>query len=371
MIKFSKININNHAIKDVNSVFRSGWLTHGKYSSLFENKIKKLTGAKYCTLVSSCTAALHLSCLALNLKKNDEIIVPAMSHTATSHAVEYTGAKVVFADVEYDSGNISVKSVKKLISKKTKAIIVVHMAGRSCDLNEINQICKKKNIKLIEDCAHSLGTKFKKRHVGNFGISGCFSFYPTKQITTGEGGALITNNLKFYNKVKSLKAFGIDKDIKDRKKPGVYNVNYLGFNYRMTDFQAAMGYNQIIKYSKNLNRRHQIAYRYINNLKKNKGLTLPRFSIEDSYFVFQILLSSKISKLLLLNLFKKSQIGFSIHYETPLPLMRYYKKKYKISVKNIINSKKYGDHVVSLPVYPKLTNRNIDYICQTINKVIS
>mgnify|MGYP001291489399 FL=1 len=127
-----------------------------------------------------------------------------MTHTATAHSVEYTGAKTVFADIDIDSGNISIASIKKLINKKTKAIIIVHMAGRSCELKEILKICKIHKIKLIEDCAHGLGTKYMKKHVGNFGMSGCFSFYPTKQITTGEGGALITNDFDLYKKVKTL-----------------------------------------------------------------------------------------------------------------------------------------------------------------------
>ena len=137
-----------------------------------------------------------------------------------------------------------------------------------------------------------LGT-YTKKHVGNYGVSGCFSFYPTKQITTGEGGAIITNDRKFYQKIKTLKAFGIDKDIKDRKKPGEYNVNFLGFNYRMTDFQAAMGFNQIKSYKQNLTRRREIAKRYTKLLKSIRSLILPRLDKRDSYFVYQILVNNK------------------------------------------------------------------------------
>jgi perosamine synthetase len=370
MIKFSEININNNLINDVVNVIKSGWLTHGKYTEKFENEIKKLTKAKYCTLVSSCTAALHLSCLALKLKKNDEVIVPAMTHTATAHAVEYTGGKVVFADIDYESGNISLSSLKKIITRNTKALIVVHMAGRADNLNEIKKICKSKKIKLIEDCAHSLGTFYQKKHVGNFGQSGCFSFYPTKQITTGEGGALITNDYTFYKKVKTLKAFGIDKDIKERKNPGEYNVNYLGFNYRMTDFQAAMGYNQIIDYSSNLKRRQSIAKLYCKLLSNNKKITLPRISKRDSYFVFQILLKNIKDKFKLIKEFKKKNIGYSVHYGTPLPLMTYYKKKYNLNLTEFNNSKNYAEKVISLPVYPKLKDKNVKFICGVINKII-
>lgn len=370
MIKFSKVNINKKLINDVTSIIKSGWLTHGKYAEKFENEIRKFTGAKYCTLLSSCTAALHLSCMALNFKKNDEIIVPSMTHTATSHAVEYTGAKAVFADIDFESGNINVSSLKKLINKKTKGIIVVHMAGRSCDLSEITELCKDKNIKLIEDCAHGLGTFYQNKHVGNFGKSGCFSFYPTKQITTGEGGAVITNDLKFYKKIKTLKAFGIDKEIKDRKKPGEYNVKYLGFNYRMTDFQAAMGYNQIKLYNLNLKRRKNIAKIYNSLLSKNKKIILPRISKNDSYFVYQILLNNSKNKIVLMEELKKNKIGFSVHYEKPLPMMDFYKKKYFFPNKQFVNAKNYGERVISLPVYPKLKDVEIKKICKIINSKI-
>ncbi len=371
MIKFSKHNLNQKTYKDVINVMKSGWLTHGKFTSLFENELKKFTKAKYCTLVSSCTAALHISCLALGIKKGDEVIVPAMTHTATAHSAEYTGARVKFADIDYKSGNINIQSFKNLINKKTKAIILVHMAGRSCDMKEIVKICKSKNIKIIEDCAHSLGTKYRKKHVGNFGVSGCFSFYPTKQITTGEGGAIITNDIKFYKKIKSLKQFGIDKDITQRKRPGEYDVGYLGFNYRMTDFQAAMGYQQILNYNINLKKRQEIAKRYIKKLNHLNGITLPRFNKNDSYFVFQILIDKKIEKLRLMSILKNSKIGISVHYGKILPEMSYYKKKYNFNSKKFISAKNYADRVISLPVYPKLNNIEIDRITKILKNIFT
>lgn len=368
MIKFSKSNIDNNTLSDVKKILKNGWLTHGKYSTFFEEEIKNYTKAKYCILVSSCTAALHLSCLASGFKKGDEVIVPSMTHTATSHAVEYTGAKVVFADIKTETGNIDPKNLKKLVNKKTKGIIIVHMAGKSCEIDEIKKICLKNNLKIIEDCAHGLGTMYNKKHVGNFGVSGCFSFYPTKQITTGEGGALITNSLKFYNEVKSLKAFGIDKDITERKNPGEYDVKSLGYNFRMTDFQAAMGLNQLKKYKSNLKRRHEIAKRYINNFKKQSNIYFPPFDKDDSYFVFQILTKTKKLKINLIKILKKKKIGFSVHYGTALPDMTYYKKKYKIKLQRFKNAKNYGDRVISLPVYPKLKNKEIDYISNIVSE---
>jgi dTDP-4-amino-4,6-dideoxygalactose transaminase len=365
-IKFSKINILQEDINLVGRIIKSGWLTHGKYTKKFEDEFKKYTKSKYAVSVSSCTAGLHLSCLASGFKKGDEVIVPAQTHTATAHAIEYTGAKAVFADVNKITGNISLKDIKKNFTKNTKGVIVVHMAGYPCNLEEIIKFCKKKNLVLLEDCAHAVGTKYKNKHVGNYGLTGSFSFYPTKQITTGEGGMVITNDKKIFDKIKKLKAFGIDKDIKDRKKQGDYDVKSLGFNYRMTDFQAALGYCQMINYHKNLKLRHLIAKRYIKNFSKVDKITYMPHSNDSSFFVFQIFCKNR--DLILKNL-KKNKIGVSVHYTNPLPKMSYYKKKYKLNIKNFKNAEKYGKLNISLPVYSKLKKQEVDKICKAIIKM--
>ena len=365
-IEFSKQNILPSDIKAVSKTIKSGWLTHGKYTELFEKEISNFTSAKYAITVSSCTAGLHLSCLALSFKKGDEIIVPSMTHTATAHAVEYTGAKAVFADVDPITGNVGLNEIKKKVSKNTKGIIIVHMAGLACEISEIKKFCKKKKLELIEDCAHGLGTTYKKKHVGNFGVVGCFSFYPTKQITTGEGGVVITNSKKIYLKIKQLKAFGIDKDLKDRKKAGVYDVQDLGFNYRMTDFQAALGYFQLKRYKVNLVKRKKIAKKYIELLSKNKNIKFPDFSYDNSYFIFQVLCNNrdKVVKAL-----KSNKIFTSIHYATPLTSMSYYKKKYKINSKNYKNANNYAKTNISLPNYPKLSFLEVEFICSKLNEL--
>ena len=366
-VKFSKPNIEKMPTQKVVNILKSGWLTHGKFTNLFEQEFKKFTGCKYAVAVSSCTAGLHLTCLSIGLKKGDEVIVPSQTHTATAHAVEYTGAKVIFSDVEKLTGNISINNLKKKITKKTKAIIVVHMAGYPCDMDEIVKICKKNNILLIEDCAHALGTKVKNKHMGNFGVAGCFSFYPTKQITTGEGGMVITNKKNIFNKIKTLKAFGIDKDINNRKKPGAYDVKFLGFNYRMTDFQACLGYFQLKKYKTYLKKRQIIAKKYHSELSKIKELKIMPYSKQCSYFVFQIFCKNNTMRNKLIKYLKIKKIGFSIHYLTPLHLMSFYKKKYFYKPKSLSNSENYGETNISLPVYPKLDFKNLDYIIQNIN----
>ena len=364
-ISFSKINITRNDLTNVKKILKSGWLTHGKFNSLFEKEFIKFTKAKYAITVSSCTAGLHLSCIAADFKKGDEVIIPSQTHVATAHAVEYTGAKPVFADVTFPEGNLDLDEIKRKITKKTKGVILVHMAGYPCNIVEVSNFCKKNNIILLEDCAHALGTYKDKLHAGNYGMTGSFSFYPTKQITTGEGGMVITNNKMVYKKIKMLKAFGIDKDIVNRKKVGDYDVKYLGYNFRITDFQAAIGYGQILNYKKNLERRKIIAKRYVQNLLQNKHIQFVPFSKDCSYFIFQIFCKQRDK---LTSFLKKKKIGFSIHYKTPVPRMTYYKKKYKINMDEYFNSTKYGNMNISLPNYPKLKLSEVDYICKTINQ---
>ena len=365
-IKFAEVDIQNNDIKVVNRILKSGWLTHGSFTNKFQDEFKKLTKSKYALTVSSCTAALHISCLVSEFKKGDEVILPAVSHTATAHAIEYCGARPIFVDVEKLTGNIDIEKIEKKITSKTKGIIIVHMAGYPCDLKNILKICKKYNLKLIEDCAHSLGTQYNKKHVGNFGLTGCFSFYPTKQITTGEGGMIITNKKNIYNKLKMLKAFGIDKDIKDRKIPGQYDVKILGYNFRMTDFQAAIGYFQIKRYKKNLLLRKKIAKLYNKFLNcDSKKLEFLKYSKNCSYFIFQIFVKSRDK---MLKELKKNNIGCSIHYLNPIPNFTFYKDKYKLIKKEFENSFAYGKKNISLPNHPKLKLNEIKKICEIINK---
>ncbi len=365
-IPFSKKNILDKDLKLVNKILKSGWLTHGKYTGKFEKKFSEYTNSKYAITVSSCTAGLHLICLALGLKKGDEVLVPNLTHTATAHAATYTGAKVRFVDVNLYDGNLNFKDLLKKINQSTKAIIAVHLTGISVELDKIVDICKKKKIFLIEDCAHALGTKFKSKHVGNFGIGGSFSFYPTKQITTGEGGMVVTNNKIIFKKIKMLKAFGIDKEIKDRKIPGLYDVKQLGYNYRMTDFQSALGLEQLKRYKPELLIRKRNAILYCKYLKNIKKVKFNEYIDTCSYFIFPIFLKKKYRDRLI-KIFKEKQVGFSVHYAKIIDEMTYYKKG---STKNK-NSKIYANENISLPVHSDIKKNNIAYIVKLIKKAVN
>lgn len=365
-IKFSSPQILKKDLLSMNNSINSGWLTHGQYSEKFEKEFINYTGSKYATTVSSCTAGLHLACMAIGLTNNDEVIVPAQTHTATAHSIEYVGAKAVFADIEIPSGNISPKEIIKKITKKTRAIILVHLTGMPCKIDEIISIAKKFKLIIIEDCAHALGSFYKNKHVGNFGIVGCFSFYPTKQITTGEGGMVISNNKSIINRITKLKAFGIDNDPKKRKIQGMYDVKNLGFNYRMTDFQACLGYFQLKRYKINLIKRKKIALTYEKYLKKIKSINYLKYDKGNSYFIFQIFLSSRKKRNLILKEFKNKNIGCSVHYFTPVPFMDYYNKKYNLDKKAYKLAQQYADQSISLPCHPDINEKDIKFIAKTL-----
>ena len=369
-IPFSAPDIQEADLELVLSVIRSGWLTHGEYSTKLESLFCEITGAKYSATVANCTAGLHLSCMAAGIGSGDEVIVPAQTHTATAHAVEHAGAKAIFCDASPLTGNIKIDEIEANISTSTKALIPVHMAGLACEMDDINDICEKYDLILIEDCAHALGTTFNGKHVGKFGLSGCFSFYPTKQITTGEGGMVISDHQEVIEKVRRYKAFGINTPPELRTKPGIYDVQDLGYNYRMTDFQAALGVGQLERYPANLHQRRKNARTYAELLKGEDAISYPVYSDQHSYFLFQIILDQRIDRDRVLLGMKDHGIGVSIHYATPVPMMSYYKNKYSLSPISYPNAVDYGRQSISLPVHQMLSEQDIEYVCNVLTQLV-
>ena len=263
-----------HAIE---TALKSNLLTDGPILRKFENEFSKFTGSKYAIGVSNATSALHLSLKSIGIKKGDEVIIPNITFVATANAVLYVDATPVLVDVNDHDINISIKSIEKSITKKTKAIIPVHFAGKSCDMLAIQKLAKKNNLEIIEDCAHALGTKFNKTHVGNFGKTGCFSFYPTKNLTTFEGGMVITNSKKIASKIRSMRNHGINKSLKERFSTGYpwdFDVSELGYNFRLDEIRSSLGLNQLKRLHK-MNKLRQDASRYYKKqLKSIDGIKL-------------------------------------------------------------------------------------------------
>ena len=346
----------------IKNSLKSGWLTHGPQNLIFEKKFSKLIKTKYAISMNSCTSALE--CSLKVIKKKGEVIIPSWTWVSTANAVLNTGNSPVFADVDINSRNITFDEIKKKITKKTIAVIVVHYAGLPCEMDKIVQLLKKKKITLIEDSAETLGGTWKKKYTGSFG-TGCFSFFPTKNITTTEGGMLTTNDKKKFLEIKKIIAHGILK-----KKNNVFwhrEAVLPGHNYRLPNHLAALGISQLSRLKFFNKKRNLIAKKYDNFLKKfdnlfevqkiNKNLT-------HSYQMYTFLVRSDLRDNFLFFM-KKKGIEVSAHFVPPLHKQNYLKKYFKYKLPNTeILSKK----IVTLPIYPNLKHSEILQVLKIIKK---
>ena len=345
---------------------QSGWISSvGKYVNLFEKKFSNFTKSKYALATSSGTAALQLAISVLKLKKKDEVIVPDFTFVAPINAVLHGGAKPVLADIDKETLCISYESIKKLVNKKTKAIIIVHLYGNTPEIQKIVNFCKKKNIKIIEDCAEAFGTTYKKKHVGKFGDIGTFSFFGNKTITTGEGGILIFKKKEHYNLALKLRNHGMSSHKK-------YWHDEVGYNFRMTNMQAAVGLAQLEQANFFIKKKIEIQKKFAFKLKSLKEISFPKKNnkVKHSHWLtyFKIKnfdsdknLRNRLLKFLT-NKGVEARAGFySAH------LMNIYKKYHnkKLSYKNSIDANK---SVISLPSSVNLTDNEINYIANIIKE---
>ena len=376
IVPFGKPFIDNSELNSIKKVLKSGKYVHGKETESFEKIFKKFTKSKNATTVSSCTAGMHLFYLALGISKGDEVLVPAQTHVATSHAVEIVGAKPIFVDCELETGNIDVNKIEKKITARTKAIVVVHFLGIPVKMQKILKIAKKNKLKVLEDCALALGAKIGDKHVGTFGDAGVFSFYPVKHITTAEGGMIVSNNKKLDNIIRSKKAFGVDKNYNQRNSPGKYDVRELGINYRMSEIHATMGVAQMKKLKEILKKR-KYNFDYLSkDLAKIKQIQILKNTEKKIYssnyclsFILNKKLASKRSKLI--KLLNGAGVGTSIYYPKPVPLMRYYKNKYNYKKNFFKNAFIISENSIAIPTGPHLKKRDLKFIVNEIFKSIN
>lgn len=355
--------------KVVENALKSQILTNGPYLTHFETQFSSFTKSKFAIGVSNATSALHLSLKSLGIGEGDEVIVPDMTFVATANSVLISGAIPVLADVD-NNLNISVDSIKRSISKKTKAIIPVHFAGKACNIKEIQKIAKSNNLKLIEDCAHAIGTRVNNQHVGTFGDVGCFSFYPTKNITTIEGGMLITKSKQIYQNVSSLRNHGITKTLFQRYSKGLpwdYDVRTAGYNYRLDEIRSALGINQLNAIKKlNLLRKKAFVY-YNKHLENKKGIITPEFvDNEHSCHLYIIKITKEFGKSRD-QLYKKllsSGIITSVHYK-PLHKFTVFKNTCKI-YDSLDNSTNLYEQILSLPLFPTISQKEQDFVIKNI-----
>jgi dTDP-4-amino-4,6-dideoxygalactose transaminase len=378
-IVFGSPLIGKNEIKEVNSTLKSGWLGTGPKVEKFENEFKKYKGTKYSAAVNSCTAALHLSLLQLKLNKNDEVITPALTFCSTVNAIIHSGAKPVLADVDLNTQNISAMEIEKKITKKTKAIVIVHFAGRPCEMSSILHLVKKHHLYLVEDCAHAIESRYQGKSCGTFGEFGCFSFYSTKNLVTGEGGMIVSNNKKNISQIKILALHGLSKDAWKRfsdKGFKHYDVVNSGFKYNMMDLQAAIGIHQLKSINKNLIKRSKF-WNIYNNEFKNLNVETPHpESTENGTIHAKHLYTLQINKKktgltrdIFISKLHKRGIGTGVHYRS-IPEFSFYKKNYNWSSYNYPNAKKIGEETVSLPLSPKLTLNDIERIVREVRNIL-
>ena len=372
IIPYSRQWVDESDIREVIKVLKSDWLTQGPKIKEFEDALCKYTGAKYAVAVSSGTAALHISCLAANIKRGDEVITSPITFVASANSVLYCGGKPVFADIQKDTANIDPEEIKKKISPNTRAIIPVHFAGHPCDLEEVKKIAQKHNLLIIEDAAHALGAEYKKSKIGSCKYSDMtiFSFHPVKHITTGEGGAVLTNQEELYQKLLLFRNHGITKKKKKMAKfdgPWYYEMHELGFNYRITDLQCALGINQLKKLEKYIERRRELVRIYNEELSKIDKIILPveKPYARSSWHIYFIKLKDVSKRRLVFKELQKSNIGVQIHY-IPIHLQPYYQNNFGYKVGDYPKAEEYYSSTITLPLYPKMTDRDIKYIIKIL-----
>ena len=356
--------------KDALAVYRvvkRGWVSSsGPEISKFENKFKKLIGKKYCSLVSNGTAALEIAVKALNLKKNDEVIVPNFTIISNVLSILKQGLKPVFIDCDLQTWNMKIEDIEKSITKKTKAIMAVHIYGYPLEMDRLVQICKKKKLILIEDAAEMLGHSFARKMCGSYGHISTFSFYANKHITTGEGGAILTNSLRLNEKIKSLRnlSFG---------KVNRYNHDDIGWNYRFTNMQAALGLSQLNRIKPIIRKKIYIGKYYYSLLKNNKNIYIQKPILgknKNIYWVVGILIKNK--KKLAMSVRKKlNQLGIDTRsFFWPMHKQTVLKKigvKFKKKFPNSEYLAKYGFY---LPSGLGITKKQIRFICKNLNQII-
>ena len=344
-------------------------LTHGPQAHAFEKEFAAFIGGGHCLTTSSGMAALHLAYWQLGIGAGDEVIVAAQTHVATAHAVEAVGAKPVFADCDRATGNVDPKLVESLVTPRTRAIGIVHYAGIPCDMDAIMAIAERHRLKVVEDCALAVGTRWRGKHAGLFGDAAIVSFYPVKHITTGDGGMFVTRHADLAAKVAKARAFGVDRTFGERAIPGVYDVPTLGINYRMSDINAAIGRKQLERLSIILERRRSNFLRLkagLSALEDVRVLDAQGPHAENSHYCLTAVLEGGAGKRrdALVGKLNAAGVGTSVYYPHPVPRLKYYRDKYGYDAGRYPNAERISDRAIALPVGPHVGEQDIDYIAR-------
>ncbi|GFI46402.1 UDP-4-amino-4,6-dideoxy-N-acetyl-beta-L-altrosamine transaminase [Lachnospiraceae bacterium] len=371
MIPYSTQCIEEDDILAVVNALRKEYLTGGPSVNEFEEKAAEYVGAKYAVAVSSGTAALHAACTVAGIGEGDEVITTPITWVSSSNAVLYCGGRPIFADINKDTYNISPDEIEKKLSKRTKAIIPVHYAGQPCEMERIQEIAKENHLVIIEDAAHAIGALYRGKKIGSLSDMTVFSFHPVKQMTTCEGGMIVTNDEEVYEKLKLFRAYGMVKAEKQMEQEGPWFSEQmsLGYNYRLSDVQCALGISQLKKLDKLIARRREIARVYDKELQNIAGIVLPRQtdSSISAYHLYPIQVDADKRRNLYMQ-FRKAGIGVGVHYY-PVYKNDYYQKNGYGDVRCEVAEQFYSREL-TLPIHYRVSENDLDYIIETVKKIV-
>ena len=375
-IPYGKQSIDEEDIKAVTNVLRSDWLTTGPMVEAFEKAVAELVGAKYAVAFSSGTAGLHAAAFASNIVNGDEVLVPPMTFVATANSVVYQGGTPVFVDVEPDTLLIDPLKLEGKINPKTRAIIAVDYAGQPCNYDALRKVAEKNNLILISDACHALGAKYRGSRVGSLADLTAFSFHPVKHITTGEGGMVVTDNAAYANRMRRFRNHGIQTDYRQRAEAGTwfYEMVDLGYNYRLTDIQCALGLSQLRKLGGWIERRREIAKMYDEGFRGEWCVKALKVS-EDAFHVYHLYVVQffidklKSSRSKIFSSLRNAGIGVNVHY-IPIHLHPYYKVNFGTSLGLCPIAESAYERILSLPIFPGMSDDDVNHVIVEVKKFL-
>ena len=373
-LPFSRPSIGKAEINGVVACLKSGWITTGSLCKAFEDQFCVLTGAERAVSLSSATAGMHLMLTALNIGPGDEVITPSMTFASTVNMIALHQAKPVFVDIDYGTLNLCCEEIEEKITKRTKAIIPVHFAGAPADMDRINRLARKYSLKVIEDAAHAVGTYYKGTHAGGFGHPAIFSFHPIKNITTGEGGMITLNQAALEKKLRLLRFHGIERDAWKRYGKGgnpSYDIAAPGYKYNMPDLLAALGLAQMERWRELNARRRMLAGLYLEGLREIKGLDLPEVPSYDHVHAWHLFIVKVkgMPRDLFMQKLADYNIGYGLHFP-PAHSLSYVKKRFGVKAKSLPRTSLAAGRVISLPLFPDMTENDVHYVCKAIKEIL-
>jgi len=375
-IPFAKPSIDESDIEAVVETLRSGWLTSGPNVKALEAELAEYCGAQYVNAVNSCTAAMHLALEAWGIGPGDEVITTVYTFAATAHVIDHVRATPVFVDVVPGTANIDPAQIERAITPRTKVIMPVHFAGEPCDMDAIGTIAKAHGLKVLEDAAHAVGTMYRGRLIGTHSDAVAFSFYANKNMTTGEGGAIATNDEAFSERVRMLTLHGMTRDGWNRYGAGgswQYDIAAFGWKYNLTDMAAALGRRQLARLEHFLEKRTRVAQRYYANLRDEEHLVLPVFDEANRHawhlYVVHVKDTAPVNRDTVIERLAAAGIGTSVHF-IPLHYHSAYAGLGRWEKGDFPVAEQFFSGAISLPMFPDLTDAEVDLVCDELKRAL-